>query len=153
MRPLGRAVSAAERSPATSGEADAKRVTGEAARPAPSDARRQLDRATSEADFQRLVTETAELLGWNWMHVRSTTDTNGRTRTPTSCVGWPDLVLWKPGRFLAVELKSERGRPSVDQKHVLESLRAAGIDVGIWRPSSWPEIESTLRGGKLTEVW
>ena len=115
--------------------------------------RRQLDEATSEADLQALVIDMAQLCGWEVMHVRPITDHRGRTSTPTTCIGWPDLCIWRPDRFIAVELKTERGRLSVDQQHVLGTLRAAGLDVRIWRPSSWAEIESTLRGGRLSEAW
>lgn len=44
-----------------------------------------------------------------------------------------------------VELKTERGKLSDDQVAVIESLRSAGVDVRLWRPSDWPgDIQATL---------
>jgi len=63
------------------------------------------------------------------MHVFPLAGRAGRTRTPTTCSGWPDLVLWKRGRCLVVELKSETGRLRPEQRDVLDSLAAAGIEV------------------------
>ena len=117
-------------------------------------ARRTLDEHATEADFQRTVVDLAGYCRWSVMHVRAVSDHNGRTRTPTTIAGWPDLVLWRPGRFVAAELKSQRGRLTTDQRSVLDSLRAAGVDVRVWRPSDWPEVEATLTGQrKLLEVW
>ena len=85
------------------------------------------------------------------MHVRRSIARQGQWATSTSIAGWPDLILWKPGRFLAVELKSESGRLTRQQATVLDSLAAASVDVRVWKPSSWPEIESTLTNQKSNE--
>ena len=106
-------------------------------------ATRQLTTET-EAEFQDAVVALAALTGWQTMHVRRSIARKGQWATTTSVAGWPDLILWKPGRFIAAELKSETGRLTATQKTVLGSLEAAGIDVRVWRPSSWPEIETTL---------
>jgi len=103
----------------------------------------------TEAQFQRQVTELAELLGWAWLHVRP-----GRTadswRTPISGSlgkGWPDLfmVRERDGRRLAVELKGPRGRITPDQTRVSGILEAADIECYFWRPSDWAAIEEALR--------
>ena len=100
----------------------------------------------SEADLQAQITELATMLGWRVMHVRrSIKGQAGGWVTATSVRGWPDLVLWKPGRILFRELKAAKGRLTVDQVAVLDSLAAAGCDVGVWRPDDWPAIEETLR--------
>lgn len=109
-------------------------------------ARQGLDRMMSEAGFQEAVIQLAELTGWRCMHVRAVTDQRGRTRTPTTTVGWPDVTLWRPDRLMFRELKTEAGRVTVEQRDVLDSLAAAGADVAVWRPSQWDEIETTLRG-------
>ena len=41
--------------------------------------------------------------------------------------GWPDLLLWRPGRVVAAELKSEVGKPTDEQVAVLASLGVAFI--------------------------
>jgi hypothetical protein len=58
--------------------------------------------------------------------------------------GWPDLVLWRAGQFLVAELKSARGRLRPEQRDVLATLAAAGVDARVWRPADWPEIEALL---------
>jgi hypothetical protein len=80
----------------------------------------------SEREFQRQVTELAELRGWETFHVRP-----GRTadswRTPTSgtmAAGWPDLVLARHPRLIFAELKREDGRLTEAQGRVLEVLGA-----------------------------
>ena len=98
----------------------------------------------TEADFQATVVELATFAGWRIMHVRRSTERGNRWVTSTSISGWPDLTIWKPGRLLFAELKTESGRLTKHQRDVLQSLAEAGADVRIWRPSDWPEIESTL---------
>jgi len=46
--------------------------------------------------------------------------------------------------MMAVELKSETGRPTAAQVDVLDSLRAAGMEVHLWRPSDWPTVQAVL---------
>lgn len=103
----------------------------------------------SERDFQRQVTELAELRGWEWFHVRP-----GRTkdswRTPTSgtmAAGWPDLVLVRArdGQVIYAELKQEQGKMTDRQLAVLGTLELAGARVYVWRPSNFNDIESVLR--------
>ena len=103
-----------------------------------------LDGQISEAEFQRAVLDLAHLAGWRSMHVRRSVVRGEQWATATSVTGWPDLALWRPGRFLVVELKAQRGRLSPAQRDVLDSLTAAGVEVDVWRPSDWVEIESTL---------
>ena len=105
----------------------------------------------TERDFQKQITDLAELLGWLWVHPRA-----GRTidswRTPMSGPlgqGWPDLVLIHPvrRRLLFVELKTDTGKLTAHQERVLELLRLVA-PVHVWRPAMWPEIEATLRSSK-----
>jgi hypothetical protein len=44
-----------------------------------------------------------------------------------------------------VEIKAEGGRLTPEQRDVLASLRAAGIDARTWWPKDWDEIVRTLR--------
>jgi hypothetical protein len=102
----------------------------------------------TEAGFQEAVTHLAHLAGWRTNHVfRSASRRDkGGWRTATTCVGWLDLTIWRPGQFLMVELKAEKGRLTPEQRDVLASLRDAGVDARCWWPKDWPEIEATLRG-------
>jgi hypothetical protein len=38
------------------------------------------------------------------------------------------------------ELKTDRGKVTADQSRVHDELRAAGVDVYVWRPSDWDAI-------------
>jgi hypothetical protein len=89
-----------------------------------------------EASFQRQVLDLARLMGfrayhtWNSLH---------------SAAGFPDLVLVRRPRVIFVELKSERGKVGDDQWAWLDDLkRCPGVEVHLWRPSDWPEIEKVL---------
>ena len=98
----------------------------------------------SETDFQTQVVQLARICGWTTMHVRRTIGRGRRWTTSTSVSGWPDLAIWRPGRFLAVEIKTDAGTVTPEQADVLESLRGAGIDARVWRPRDWDEIQTTL---------
>lgn len=104
----------------------------------------------TERQFQQQVVHLAHLHRWRVMHVRPTIGRRGGQaawQTATSTPGWPDLTLWRPGQLLLVELKTDRGRLSPAQREVIGSLQDAGVDVRVWRPADWPEIETTLKGG------
>lgn len=62
--------------------------------------------------------------------------------------GWPDLVLYKPGRFLMAELKTARGNLTAAQQQVIADLREAGIEVHVWRPQDWETIQNVLSSRK-----
>lgn len=99
-------------------------------------ARAATDAATSERQFQSAVLDLATLLGWRHYHVPD---------SRRSEAGWPDLALWRPPRFMLVELKRDGGRLTRVQAETLEDLCRCGVEVHTWRPSDWPEIEITLR--------
>jgi len=101
----------------------------------------------AEIDFMAQVTEYATLTGWSWLHVRA-----GRTRdswrVPVSGPlgkGFPDLLLVRGERLLAVELKRDGGKPTPEQSEVLRLLSQAGVTAMVWRPADWERIEATLR--------
>ena len=102
----------------------------------------------TEAEFQQAVVHLAETCGWRVMHVRPSTVRDGRWATATSIPGWPDLTLLGHGRAIFVELKSETGRVSPEQRRVIDELRAAGLDARVGRPRDWHSIEETLTGGR-----
>ena len=93
--------------------------------------------ALSEAAFQRVVIDLATWRGWKTYHVHD---------SRRSAAGWPDLILVRADRLLAVELKSQRGRVSTSQAAWLDALGLVpGIQAFIWRPTHWPEIQAALR--------
>jgi hypothetical protein len=104
-------------------------------------ARRQLDLAMTEAQWQRTITDLAETLGWLVYHTY-----DSRRSEP----GFPDLVLVRAGdRVVFAEIKRETGRLTDDQAQWWWALERAGAEIYVWRPSDWPQVEQTLtrRGG------
>jgi hypothetical protein len=61
--------------------------------------------------------------------------------------GFPDIVATHPerGTFFA-ELKTAKGRVSEAQQRWMETLRASGQRVYLWKPDDWPEIERVANG-------
>src|SRR5690606_30546187 len=95
--------------------------------------------ATADMTEAQLQANVLELCRWLGLLVYHTYDSRRSHR------GWPDLAI--VGTHLMVrELKSARGRLTVDQQRWLEALRAAGVDADVWRPEDWPSrITSELR--------
>lgn len=103
----------------------------------------------TEAQWQDVVVEAARNLGWKAVHFRPAMVRQGRYATPAAydAVGWVDLVLVTDARTLFVELKTDRGKTSPEQRLWAEWLEAAGQDVRLWRPRDWDvEVLPTLRG-------
>ncbi len=101
----------------------------------------------SEQDWQTRVTDYAALKGWAWIHVRPARTVKG-WRTPVSGplgAGWPDLILVRDGRLVAIELKSASGRLTGEQRTVLAALsRIPGVDTMVARPCDWGTVQEVL---------
>lgn len=96
-----------------------------------------LDLALSEKDWQARVVDLAQLRGWRHFHAYS------NRRSPA---GWPDLAMVRAGRLILAELKTERGRIRPEQHQWLDALREVpGVEVHLWRPSAWPQVQAVLR--------
>lgn len=96
----------------------------------------------SENDLQTVVIQTAQLYGWKVCHFRPAKTDKG-WRTPIEGdKGFPDLVLARDGEVLMPELKSQRGRLTIDQEewglHLGDAYR-------LWRPGDIPEIVEELK--------
>jgi len=101
----------------------------------------------SEREFQREVIKIAESLGW---YVNHALPGKGRNKHLTLFIGkrgFPDLVLCRPPRLLFVELKSQTGKVSNDQREWLDALHACGVEVYVWRPSDLEQITAILSDG------
>jgi hypothetical protein len=91
----------------------------------------------SERDWQQRVVDLAQIRGWRWHHTY-----NSQRSTP----GWPDLAMTRRGRFVVAELKTAKGRVTVEQRQWLDALAACpGLEVHTWRPSDWPTVLEVLR--------
>ena len=90
----------------------------------------------TEKQWHLQVTDLARYHGWRYYH---TFDSR------RSIEGFPDLVLFRPGRFLMVELKTDKGRLTAAQKEMLNDLIEAGVDVAVWRPDDFDQICEVLK--------
>ena len=69
----------------------------------------------TETELQAAVIEVAHLFGWRCAHFRPAMTKHGwRTPVAADGAGWPDLLLCRE-RTIAVELKSAKGRLSLEQ--------------------------------------
>jgi hypothetical protein len=103
-----------------------------------------LDGMAEVRDFMPEVVRMAEEdYGGRTMHVHVVTLPNGRSITPTSVPGWPDLTMWFPGSPMpglhVAELKAHNGRLKPGQADLFATLEAAGIPVPIWEPRDLDE--------------
>lgn len=105
----------------------------------------------TESDLEAAVLDLAAILGWRRAHFRPALTRRG-WRTPVSGdgAGFPDLILTRPPRIVAAELKSATGRMSPEQERWLADLAASGIETHIWRPIDLDNdsIVAVLRGGR-----
>ena len=86
----------------------------------------------TEKEWQSTVTEYAKLMGWKHYHTH-----DSRRSAP----GFPDLILLRPPRMIAIELKSEKGQPpTMAQREWLEAFAACQVPTYVWRPSDWPSV-------------
>jgi len=81
----------------------------------------------------------AIVLGWHVLHIRAGRQRPGRGGWSVPIQGdlgkgWPDLVLVRPPRILAVELKRHPNKPTEDQLRILELLSACGVETFVWYP-------------------
>ncbi|HYW27703.1 MAG TPA: VRR-NUC domain-containing protein [Terriglobales bacterium] len=90
----------------------------------------------SERRFQSQVLRYAALRGWHAYHT---------LRSDGSAAGFPDLVLVRRPRVVFAELKSDRGRCTPEQRAWLAELAECSVEVRLWRPGDWEEIERCLR--------
>ena len=90
----------------------------------------------NEKELDTAVGELAALFGWLRYH---TFDSH---RSPC---GFPDLVLVRPPRLIAAELKAENGRLTASQTEWLDALgRCPGIETYVWRPQDLDHVASML---------
>lgn len=103
--------------------------------------------AMSETAWMQQLTELAVRLGWQWLHVRSSMYGERHFLTATSGPlgrGWPDLLLIKPGRMIAAELKRRGAHATDDQLRVLAALSAAGVEAYVWWPDDFDTVKEIL---------
>lgn len=98
-----------------------------------------------ERDFGSWVEDLLTLRGWIWQHQRPAQTAKGWRTAISGTPGFPDLVAVRGCRLLFVELKSDKGRLSVEQRvwaqHLME---ASQREYHVWRPRNRPAILAAL---------
>jgi len=104
-------------------------------------------KAIPEREFQQQVIDLAHIFHWRVAHFRPAQTKKGwRTAVSADGMGFPDLVLAREGRLIFIEVKSEKGKFSLEQSEWLEVLKATGkCEVYVWKPSQWDEIMAILK--------
>ena len=96
------------------------------------------DQVMRETALEDSVKTMAAQLGIIRLHVVSAIPCRaapgGVHRLPVT-PGWPDETLVGHGAIMFRELKSATGRATREQMAILDRLRMAGEDAGIWRPA------------------
>jgi len=89
----------------------------------------------TEKDFREQVRDLCRIYGWkiyfSWSSLHSPK-------------GFPDLILVRDNIIMAVELKSEKGRTTVEQDEWLAAFSAAGVKSCVWRPHDIDNIAKCL---------
>jgi hypothetical protein len=101
----------------------------------------------TETELQDAIVAMMRLFRWRVVHHRPALTSKGWRTAIQGDVGWPDLFACRGDRAIAAELKSGRGILTPGQDLWLKAMRAAGIEVHLWRPEHWRrgEIERVLR--------
>lgn len=103
-----------------------------------------------ETVFQQQIIDLAHVFHWRVAHFRTVRiqRRNGSVHyaTPVQAdgAGFPDLILVRPPRVIAAELKTGT-KPSDEQKQWLADFGATPVETFVWKPSDWDEITETLR--------
>jgi hypothetical protein len=71
-----------------------------------------------ETGFQQFIIDLAKLSGWRWYHTHTSRH---------SASGFPDLILVRPPRLLAWELKADGKDPTKPQQEWLDAVNWAVI--------------------------
>lgn len=96
------------------------------------------DNRLKEKHFQEQVRWLAKLAGWD--HIYHTWDSR------KSPAGFPDIILVRDGRMIVAELKREGEQPSPEQYFwLLEFTKVPGVEVYLWDPTDWDELEAVIR--------
>ena len=95
-----------------------------------------LSESLTEAQFQESVRQSALTLGWKAYHSWS---------SQHSASGYPDLCLLRGNRSLMLELKTEKGQITQEQREWLAAFNEAHIESWVVRPSDWDWLLEKLR--------
>ena len=96
----------------------------------------KLHELMTEAQFQKWITDTAELYRWTWRHARDSRRQN--------LSDLPDLMLIREPRLLFLEVKTMKGKVSDGQRTMLDRLIKCDVEAYLVRPSDRDFIRELL---------
>jgi hypothetical protein len=97
----------------------------------------------TEKEWQAQVVSLAKQMSWKIYHPY---------RSDRSEPGWPDLCLVRD-RFLAIELKTEKGKLSDAQKDWIRALLNAQVEVYVCRPRHLEQLAEVLQARERRHSW
>lgn len=109
--------------------------------------------ALTERQFQARVIDLLHMFGYRVAHFLPAVNLRGQWRTPVAAdgKGFPDLVAVRPerngrsGRVLFIELKTDTGRLTKEQKEWQADLEGAHAEAYVWRPRDWTTLSEIVR--------
>ena len=114
----------------------------------------------TEAAWQAQVEGLARFYGWRTYHPPDNRPAGRAGRPQRVTSGFPDLVLLRGPELLFVELKTDKGRASPEQREWLGELAAVGdacaqsanypatVEAYIWRPRDFDDVHARLARGR-----
>ena len=97
---------------------------------------------TPEKQFENKVKKFLKDEGCWFVKYWSGTSTNGKKFTKD---GVPDLLVCVQGSFMAIELKSENGRPTELQLWNIEKIKEAGGYAFVLYPHQFEEFQRLIK--------
>lgn len=110
----------------------------------------KLDDVMPERVWLSEVVALAKAYGWLVYHALPAMNARGRWAThQMGDSGFPDLMLVHASHgTLFVELKTNKGRLTVQQQDWLDTLHTAGNETDVWRPRDRARIRLRLMGDR-----
>lgn len=105
-------------------------------------ARQILDGQVTEKAYMQQIIDLARKCGYYCYHCH-----DSRRSMP----GFPDLMIIAD-RIIFLEVKTETGKLSPEQRAVIHRLRSAGCLAMVVRPSNWSDVEHMLLSGRWQEA-
>jgi len=94
----------------------------------------------SGKDLQKTVIDYAHSKHWHCVHNPTVETKQGwRTALAADAKGFVDIMCFRD-RAVAIEIKGDGDRLSVEQEQWGRWLQAAGIEYYVVRPADWPDV-------------
>ena len=99
----------------------------------------------SERTWQGQVEYMLDLFHWRWYHLADWRSRLEGPRTTSYTAGFPDIIAVRSGEIIWMELKSQKGSLTKEQKEWIADLQAANQEVHVLRPTDFDWVMSRLK--------